>query len=433
MRRRWPTTIVVLAVTAGAPAGAAAQLADVTVPEVRPPAVEPHAVVPEVEPPAAPQVEPPPVPELEPAPPKGKPPATEGAPSGQPDGQPPPGPKAPAPSGPASGTRPHASPKATTPATGSRPAPGAGRPAQGKPRATGPGGDRGGSPGAAGSPATALPDARAEARALAPGGPTSAGAPFAVPLTPAPSRRERREISQLAGAVDAREVGSPADEARLRKTVRRFRVCLAGLDGRTRRVIELRAGIGARAITRIEAARQLKLGLRAIARYERRALRTILATSRNGCRGGKPGAGSGDGASEAGTTAAGAPGARGAGAGPGAAPAGVGDPNDPGAAGGVAGINRRGGPSDRESGASPSDEAFLRRLLPGDGAPGTAFATMPLIVVLLLALTGGWAAVRNRSRSDLSTETYGARPHHRALRRSHTRRRPTGTNARRLP
>lgn len=204
--------------------------------------------------------------------------------------------------------------------------------------------------------------------------------------------------------MDARPSGSPRYEAALRRSVSRFRGCLGELEGQVLDVIELRAGVGSAPFSRVRVARRLKLSLPVAARLERQGLQRLLDASPNGCAGG---AQDRNGTSANAAASAGSDEDAGAGAGitggtgaAGGAPAG--GASGPGAEGGVAGTSAEGGTARRESGASPSDEALLQRIMPGDGPVGTAIAA-PLGLLTLLALAGGFVAVRTRRRREAAS------------------------------
>ena len=72
-------------------------------------------------------------------------------------------------------------------------------------------------------------------------------------------------------------------ERRLRTTVRRLQDCLGGLSRLERRVLVLRAGIGAGpARSRARVARRLDVNVRRVARTERRGLRALHGLARAG-------------------------------------------------------------------------------------------------------------------------------------------------------
>jgi hypothetical protein len=80
-----------------------------------------------------------------------------------------------------------------------------------------------------------------------------------------------------------RAVARVRRERRLRTTIRRLQDCLGGLSRLERRVLVLRAGIGAGpARSRARVARRLDVSVRRVARTERRGLRTLHGLARAG-------------------------------------------------------------------------------------------------------------------------------------------------------
>jgi hypothetical protein len=115
----------------------------------------------------------------------------------------------------------------------------------------------------------------------------SAGAPAARPAATPPAVRvvtSRRPAAAPAQAVEETPRRVARRERALRRTVRRHRACLGGLPSLERRVLVMRAGLGARdARTRARAARALDMSIRRIARVERRGLRRLRGLARGGC------------------------------------------------------------------------------------------------------------------------------------------------------
>jgi hypothetical protein len=134
---------------------------------------------------------------------------------------------------------------------------------------------------------TRLPAAPGGSPSASTGGGTPArGAPIGLPA----SGTSAVETAVVAAGTRVRARGGSratrrADRRarRLRATVRRLQDCLGGLDRVERRVLVLRAGIGAGpARSRGRVARRLDVSIGRVARIERRGLRTLRGLARAG-------------------------------------------------------------------------------------------------------------------------------------------------------
>lgn len=76
--------------------------------------------------------------------------------------------------------------------------------------------------------------------------------------------------------------GGGASEHRLQNSAKELRGCLGSISGFERRVLVMRAGLGARARSRAETARQLGTSSRRVARAERSSVRRLRSAVRNG-------------------------------------------------------------------------------------------------------------------------------------------------------
>jgi hypothetical protein len=178
-------------------------------------------------------------------------------------------------------------------------------------------------------------------------------------------------------------------DRRVRRLVARFGGCLQQLTVRQRRVLRLRAGLGPREpATRAAVARRLELPVARVRRAERRGLRALRSSAREGCGAASDGAGADpaltgavDGAAAASAVLASGSGGRG----------GSGDP----ASGG--GRNSGGGSSDGSSGGDGGSSGGVKGIgatSPPPGAPATD-VTLPLIVLLVAGLAAfGFRALR---------------------------------------
>jgi hypothetical protein len=111
----------------------------------------------------------------------------------------------------------------------------------------------------------------------APSGRPSSGPSAADTGSSAAAAGTRARARSGAGGT-RRAVARVRRERRLRTTVRRLQDCLGGLSRLQRRVLVLRAGIGAGpARSRARVARRLDVSVRRVARTERRGLRTCAA------------------------------------------------------------------------------------------------------------------------------------------------------------
>jgi hypothetical protein len=178
-------------------------------------------------------------------------------------------------------------------------------------------------------------------------------------------------------------------DRRVRRLVARFGGCLQQLTVRQRRVLRLRAGLGPREpATRAAVARRLELPVARVRRAERRGLRALRSSAREGCGAASDAAGADpaptgavDGAAAASAVLASGSGGRG----------GSGDP----ASGG--GRNSGGGSSDGSSGGDGGSSGGVKGIgatSPPPGAPATD-VTLPLIVLLVAGLAAfGFRALR---------------------------------------
>jgi hypothetical protein len=178
-------------------------------------------------------------------------------------------------------------------------------------------------------------------------------------------------------------------DRRVRRLVARFGGCLQQLTVRQRRVLRLRAGLGPREpATRAAVARRLELPVARVRRAERRGLRALRSSAREGCGAASDGAGADpaltgavDGAAAASAVLASGSGGRG----------GSGDPASSG------GRNSGGGSSDGSSGGDGGSSGGVKGIgatSPPPGAPATD-VTLPLIVLLVAGLAAfGFRALR---------------------------------------
>jgi hypothetical protein len=145
--------------------------------------------------------------------------------------------------------------------------------------------------------APSLPSAPPGAPAV-PGAPSVSG-PAGTPAAPGAGARGSAPGGGASGSGTGSQEARPSQrspraryEQRLRRTVSRYRGCLAAVDPDSRRVLKLRAGIDGRPLSRGETARRLDTSTRQVARLERRGLRRLQTLGRGGaCRGGSGGGG----------------------------------------------------------------------------------------------------------------------------------------------
>ena len=185
-------------------------------------------------------------------------------------------------------------------------------------------------------------------------------------------------------------------DRRVRRLVARYGDCLQQLTARQRRVLRLRAGVGPREpATRAAVARRLELPIARVRRAERRGLRTLRRTGRDGCGAVSDGAGAepaltgaGDGAAAA--SAVLASGSGGGDDGGGSA-TGSGDPA--GAGSRDAGDGSADGTSDGNGGSSGAVKG-IGATSPPPGPAGSD-VTLPLLALLLAGCGAfGYRALR---------------------------------------
>jgi hypothetical protein len=135
--------------------------------------------------------------------------------------------------------------------------------------------------------ANSAPSQTAGSAPRAAGGAASAGPAAAAPASSARSAPARRAASSRT-ATRARPNGRPPTprerrEHRLRRTVERLNGCLDTIGGMPRRVLVLRAGLGAsRAHSRRAVAERLHTTIRGVARAERSGLRELRSAASAG-------------------------------------------------------------------------------------------------------------------------------------------------------
>jgi hypothetical protein len=224
------------------------------------------------------------------------------------------------------------------------------------------GGGASGSDASSAVPSVAASSAPGSSRGSSgPAGSSRSGTAFDAPVQ-RPGRAERRRA-----------------DARLRRAVRRLSGCLDALQRAERRVLVLRAGLGAGpARSRRGAARMLNVRTERVRRLERRGMRQIRKLARDGCGGGAATDPSG------GRLVAASAGDGGGAGADGAAPSAARD------SAGAAPRNGGGG----QSGAAPNGRGGVRgesdaRVPPlaSGGKPGTDL-TLAILLVLLAAAAG---------------------------------------------
>ena len=198
------------------------------------------------------------------------------------------------------------------------------------------------------------------------------------------------------GSEPARARSERRADRRVRRLVARFGGCLAQLTVRQRRVLRLRAGVGPREpATRAAVARRLELPVARVRRAERRGLRALRSSAREGCGAASDGAGAepaltgaGDGAAAASAVLASGSGGDGGGS---AAGGSGGDP----ASGG--GRDTGGGSENGSSGSDGGSSGAVKGIGATSPPPGPAptDVTLPLIALLVAGLAAfGFRALR---------------------------------------
>jgi hypothetical protein len=189
-------------------------------------------------------------------------------------------------------------------------------------------------------------------------------------------------------------------DRRVRRLVARYAGCLSGLPARQRRVLRLRAGIGPREpATRAAVARRLDLPVARVRVAERRGLRALRRSGRDGCAAAVDGAGADPGLATGpagdGPAAASAVLASGTGGGEEGNGAGAGG-GERDASGGSA--DGAGGGTDEGDGAA-GDVRGVTATSPPVSSPGTD-VTLVLLALVMAGLLVGAARIIRRERAS---------------------------------